>query len=338
MLICFELSYGKFCQLQSRSKGKIMRSQKRKDFIWQSRNWLQQEYLDSIRAMIMFKMTRRRNSRFDRSIDRLKVVGNQSINPRGPIDSAHFLRERGRGERRNFFDWGLQNLAKEKRELACVCVYVCVCVCVCMCMCVCVLTSFSLLSKRETLARRVGVGHGRWSPLRLLLLSSLSALSLSLSLSLSFSPVRANCRSTRTIGVNEKKKRGGLCPSIYLPSLFFRARAITLVCEGPLAIGMKVGSCVEMESPGPRLYTHLPTRARGQDRARGPPRCSSSAERGPSFSRPSLRRPSWTLCPPYLSLLVLRCLLSLSHPPTLFLAFLPPLSHPLHPLLPDLGR
>lgn len=33
---------------------------------------------------------------------------------------------------------------------------------------------------------------------------------------------------------------------------------------------MKVGSCVEMESSGPRLYTHLPTRASGQDRARGP--------------------------------------------------------------------
>jgi len=46
---------------------------------------------------------------------------------------------------------------------------------------------------------------------------------------------------------------------LLLSSYFFRARAITLVCEGPLAIGMKVGSCVEMESPGPPLiypFTH----------------------------------------------------------------------------------
>jgi len=145
-------------------------------------------------------------------------------------------------------------------------------------MCACVLTSFSLLRKRETLARRIGVGHGRRSPLRFffLLLSSLSALTGSRELS-----IDANDRSQR------KKKRGGAL-SLYLsifPLFFFRARAITLVCEGPLAIGMKVGSCVEMESPGPRLYTHLPTRTRGQDRARGP-RPSSPFElrrEGPLF-------------------------------------------------------
>lgn len=69
-----------------------------------------------------------------------------------------------------------------------------------------------------------------------------------------------------------KERGGGSCPCLFsvFPLFFFRARVITLVCEGPLAIGMKVGSCVEMESPGPRLYTHLPTRADGQDRARGP--------------------------------------------------------------------
>lgn len=99
---------------------------------------------------------------------------------------------------------------------------------------------------------------------------------------------------------------------LWLPSLFSRARAITLVCEGsgPLAIGMKVGSCVEMESPGPRLYTHLPTRD-GQDRARGP-RPSSPIE--PPGGAPLLVLfSSPFLDSTYLiSLLVLRLLLSFS--------------------------
>lgn len=91
-------------------------------------------------------------------------------------------------------------------------------------------------------------------------------------------------------------------------SLFFRARAITLVCEGLLAIGMKVGSYVEMESPGPRLYTHLPTRAGGQDRARGPR--PSSPE--PPGGAPLLVFSS----PPFLDSTYLILLLSLSLPPT----------------------
>lgn len=149
--------------------------------------------------------------------------------------------------RRSFLARGLQNSAKENED--------------------CVLTSFSLLRKWVTLARRVDVGA------RLpLLFFGFSCFCPSDRLS----PVRANYRSARSIG--ERNNAGGFCPSLslsfslsVLPSLFFFARVqITLVCEGPLAIGMKVGSCVEMESPGPRLYTHLPTRASGQDRARGP--------------------------------------------------------------------
>lgn len=112
---------------------------------------------------------------------------------------------------------------------------------------------------------------------------------------------------------NERTRGRFLSLSLFLclPSRFFRARAITLVCEGPLAIGMKVGSCVEMESPGPRLYTHLPTRADGQDRARGP-RPSSPIE--PPGGAPLLVFTS----PPFLdstyliSLLVLHLLLSFS--------------------------
>lgn len=108
---------------------------------------------------------------------------------------------------------------------------------------------------------------------------------------------------------------------------------------------MKVGSCVEMESPGPRLYTHLPTRADGQDRARGP-RPSSPIE--PPGGAPLLVFSS----PPFLdstnliSLLVLHLLLSFSSSYTasrisasslsfsLFLFFFLSRSHS---LLPDLG-
>lgn len=126
-------------------------------------------------------------------------------------------------------------------------------------------------------------------------------------------------------------------------SYFFRARAITLVCEGPLAIGMKVGSCVEMESPGPRLYTHLPTRTGGQDRARGP-----SSPTVPPGGAPLLLLSSPPFLDFYLSTLSPSLfphqLLSLSLPPTPFLAFLPPVSLPRSPslslahlLLPVLG-
>lgn len=141
------------------------------------------------------------------------------------------------------------------------------------------------------------------------------------------SPVRANCRSTRTNRSQRKKNAGGSVPLSIFPLFFFRARAITLVCEGPLAIGMKVGSCVEIESPRPRLYTHLPTRTRNQDRARGP-RPSSPIElhrEGPLFSR--LFAALLGLSIYLISLLVLRRLLSLSLPPTPLLALLPPLSH-----------
>lgn len=115
---------------------------------------------------------------------------------------------------------------------------------------------------------------------------------------------------------SENEKNAGEFPvpvSLFLclPSLFFRARAITLVCEGPLAIGMKVGSCVEMESPGPRLYTHLPTRADGQDRARGP-RPSSPIEPPGGASLLVFSSPPFLDSTYLISLLVLYLLLSFS--------------------------
>lgn len=173
-------------------------------------------------------------------------------------DLSRFLRKINSLCRETFFTRGLQNSAKENED--------------------CVLTSFSLLRKRLTLARR-------WRRVRLPLLFfgfSCSCLPGRLS------PVRANYRSARSIG--ERNNAGGFCPSFsfslsVFPFSFFFARVqITLVCEGPLAIGMKVGSCVEMESPGPRLYTHLPTRtaARIVQGGPDPPRRSSHRE-GPLF-------------------------------------------------------
>jgi len=102
---------------------------------------------------------------------------------------------------------------------------------------------------------------------------------------------------------------------------FFFSRACDYArCKGPLAIGMKVGSCVEMESPGPRLYTHLPTRADDQDRVRGP-RSSSPIEL-PGGA------PLLLFSSPFLDSLLtlslsLSCTLSLFLPPTPLLVFLP---------------
>lgn len=162
----------------------------------------------------------------------------------------------------------------------------------------CVLTSFSLLRKRGTLASLPRAQ--RWSPLRLLLL-----------LADRLSPVRANFDRARSIG---ERKNAGKCPCLsfpVFPLFFFRARVITLVCEGPLAIGMKVGSCVEMESPGPRLYTHLPTRADCQDRARGP-RPSSPIEPPGGASLLVFSSPPFLDSTYLISLLVLYLLLSFS--------------------------
>lgn len=65
---------------------------------------------------------------------------------------------------------------------------------------VAVLTSFSLFRKRETLARRIGVGHGRRC------LFSVAPLA---SLGVGLSPVRASRRSTRLIGGVRRTEESG---------------------------------------------------------------------------------------------------------------------------------
>jgi len=164
----------------------------------------------------------------------------------------------------------------------------------------CVLTSFSLLRERGTLEVESASGTAAISPL-LLFLSCGSALTGSREL------------QSGAIDRRTKEHGGGSCLSFSLSSLsFFRARAITLVCKGPLVIGMKVGSCVEMESPGPRLYTHLPTRTDGQDRARGPRPSSPIEPPGGGASLLVFSSPPFLDSTYLISLLVLHLLLSFS--------------------------
>lgn len=173
---------------------------------------------------------------------------------------------------RNFFEWALWNSAKERA----------------------VLTSFSLLCKWETLARRVGVGHGVCVCVSLIFFgSSFGSLEIG-------SHRFARTFNRRDLPKCEEQKKNGFGErcyagwgilslsfflSLYISVFFCRARAIMLVCKRSLAIGMKVESCVEIESPGPRLYTHLPTYSWQPGSCKGPRSSSpSNRERGPSFS------------------------------------------------------
>lgn len=187
------------------------------------------------------------------SIDKhFEIVG--SSNPWWPTndDLSRLLRKINSlcRERRSFFTRGLQNSAKENED--------------------CVLTSFSLLRKRVTLARRVGVGHG--------FLCSSSA-SLALVSRVRLSPVRANYRLARSIG--ERNNAGGFC----LPFLFFsRACRLRSFAKDRWRSGWRLGRVSRWNRRGPAYIPIYPPvlAARIVQGGPDPPRRSSHRE-GPLF-------------------------------------------------------